>query len=460
MRLLDTTTFEVVTRQQGGIQEPYAILSHRWLDGGEIKFEDFGKHTAELKSGTNPSSSPQLDKIRGACEVARGKNLRWLWMDTCCIDKRDTREYAEAINSMFSWYRSAKLCIAYLSDVIKQDGNPTAGPEMFKSTERNGPSIWFSRGWTLQELLAPSELEFFDMNWKSMGTKRNLARVLAEVTGIDAQYHTGDKHLSEACVAVKMSWMSGRTTTCPEDMAYSMIGIFNINMTPVYGESGPRAFRRLQEIILTSQSMDESLFAWKMPDANAGAKCDIIKADWAPAEWGFLAGSPEWFEDCGDLQVSAGMSSKDRSFKMTPKGIEAPIRQNVHKGAGVLATETVSVIFWLSIIGLPIGAIGLFVLRNMMNNKAKEDYAFRLNCFRPGANGKRENVEIYLRPVAVEKVHYFRGMMKRTGTNALKPRVLPPYVECKRIRCDELGWSSKPITNYGDGVAYQPQPAY
>ncbi|KAI0116532.1 hypothetical protein GGR51DRAFT_555556 [Nemania sp. FL0031] len=458
MRLLNTTTFELHSEQGSVHQGPYAILSHRWIGDTEITFEQLSTHTEELKTGTRPLSSPQLDKIRGACDVARAKGFQWLWMDTCCINKNDTREYAEAINSMFSWYRSAELCITFLSDVQWDGSN---GPEMFKSTEKDaGESLWFSRGWTLQELLAPRKLEFYDMDWKCMGNKHDLASVLADITGIDVQYHTGAKHLSEACIAVKMSWMAKRETKYPEDMAYSMIGIFNVHMPFVYGETGPRAFRRLQEILLSSQSMDESIFAWRMPKPEDGMESDIIKADWQSGEWGLLAASPKWFSGCGNLQVSAGYASKARSFRMTPKGMEAPIRRNVHKGAGILATEAVSVVFWLSLIGTPIGAIGLFTLRSMMNSKAKEDYPFRLNCFRPGPNGKRENVEIYLRPVTVETVHYFHRMVRRTGTNRLKPRVMPPYVEVKRIRCNEMGWSTKPIVDHGEGVVYQPQPGY
>ncbi|KAJ8127736.1 hypothetical protein O1611_g5902 [Lasiodiplodia mahajangana] len=196
MRLIDTTTFELQNFPQGGVhQQPYAILSHRWIGDKEITFKDFGDCVEKLKSGTGPPGSSPIDKIRGACEVARGRGLKWLWMDTCCIDKSDTREYAEAINSMFNWYRSAKLCITYLSDVKWHGGS---GPDMFKSVERDAESLWFSRGWTLQELLAPPQLEFYDMNWKCMGNKKDLARVLADITGIDALYHTGEKHLSEA----------------------------------------------------------------------------------------------------------------------------------------------------------------------------------------------------------------------------------------------------------------------
>ncbi|KAI0201667.1 HET-domain-containing protein [Astrocystis sublimbata] len=259
MRLLNTETYEVKSNNSGVHNEQYGILSHRWLGDEEITYQQLPNYTAELRSGERPLKLPQ--------------GLRWLWMDTCCIDKTDARDYAEAINAMYSWYRDAALCITYVSDVGIRKDHRSRDPEVFRRADGKF-SEWFSRGWTLQELLAPWSLEFYDMDWNYMGTKRELATALATITGIDSGYHTGEKHINEACIAVKMSWMSHRETTYPEDMAYSMIGIFNIAMPVVYGEGGPRAFRRLQEILLSSHIMDESLFAWTMPDANAGRKCE------------------------------------------------------------------------------------------------------------------------------------------------------------------------------------------
>ncbi|KAI0858863.1 heterokaryon incompatibility protein-domain-containing protein, partial [Xylaria cubensis] len=462
MRLLNTTTFELENRSKSGIHpEPYAILSHRWLGDEEIKFQELGNYTAELRSGTRPLRLLQVDKIRGACDIARGKNLKWLWMDTCCIDKTDQREYAEAINSMFGWYRDAKLCITYLSDVRVHGGNPTRSSDYFKRMSGDLPSEWFSRGWTLQELLAPRNLEFYDMNWNYMGTKEQLAGVLAEITGIDAQFHSGGKDLSEASIAAKMSWMSKRQTTFPEDRAYSMIGIFNINMPLVYGETGPRAFRRLQELLLASPFMDESLFAWKMPDDDAGKECDVMLADWEPGQWGLLAGSVDWFKESGDIQVPSGMASQARSFKMTSEGMEAPICKQIQEGADIIATEAVSTVFWASIVGIPIGVGGFAALRHMLKKKAKEDYAFRLNCFRFGVDGKAANVEVYLRPVYVDHVGVFHDLWNRRGNIRRAVRIPPLKVKGMRVRCKELGLSSKPITNYKDnGIVFQPKPKY
>lgn len=203
MRLLNTTTFELENRPQSGVhQDVYAVLSHRWLDE-EVLFQNLGNYITDLRSGTR--SLPQVEKICGACAVAQAKGIKWLWMDTCCIDKTDSREYSEAINSMFSWYRNAKLCITYLYDVRRQDGDSAiTGKEAFRCVERDSsekgysPANWFSRGWTLQELLAPRGVEFYDMDWQYIGAKRQFAGTLSDITRINPRYITGEKDLSEA----------------------------------------------------------------------------------------------------------------------------------------------------------------------------------------------------------------------------------------------------------------------
>ncbi|KAI0441147.1 hypothetical protein F4803DRAFT_524722 [Xylaria telfairii] len=444
MRLLDTTSFELRNGEQHSFrQEGYAILSHRWV-GLEITFDDLKNYTTELRTGTRPLSSPQADKIRGACETARNQGIKWMWIDTCCINKNSATEESESINSMFKWYREAELCITYLADVKRDARLPITSPNIFQRTSSEEPSEWFFRGWTLQELLAPQEMQLFDMNWNYIGTKREMADTLARITGINARYLTGVEHFRGACIAAKMSWMAHRTTTREEDMAYSMVGIFGITMTPQYGE-GRGAFMRLQEILLTTYLFDESLFAWKMPELDSGSKYGIRKDKWAPGEWGLLAYSPEWFGGCGDIETVSEQEGA-RSFVMTPQGLRAPIRRQLYNGE-MKALDGMFGVLWITIVGSIPAAIGFQYVKHLLNKKAMEDFAFVLNCYRRDTNGQRANVAIYLRPTTVDKVRY-------------RNKSVSPYLVSKRIRCDELDVKSNPITDFGEGVVLQPRPSF
>ncbi|KAL1600119.1 hypothetical protein SLS59_006193 [Nothophoma quercina] len=182
------------------------------------------------------------DKIRHCCGQAKDDGYEWVWIDTCCIDKRSSAELSEAINSMYQWYWNAEICYAHLVDVIKDpllDGNDAS----FIA------SRWFSRGWTLQELLAPETVEFYDGNWQILGTKLSLLDSICEASQIDMKYLLKRELIKEASIATIFSWASRRKTTRSEDIAYCLLGLVSINMPMLYGE-GDRAFYRLQlEII-------------------------------------------------------------------------------------------------------------------------------------------------------------------------------------------------------------------
>ncbi|KAI1151300.1 heterokaryon incompatibility protein-domain-containing protein [Nemania diffusa] len=442
MRLLDTTSFELRNgEQQRFCQEGYAILSHRWV-GFEITFEELKNYTTELRTARRPLNSPQADKIRGACETARNQGIRWMWIDTCCINKASATEESESINSMFKWYREAQLCVTYLSDVKADDERPSA--EIFKRTYNEEPSEWFFRGWTLQELLAPQNIQFYDKDWKYMGTKMELAGSIAHITGIETRYLTGAENFREACIAAKMSWMAQRTTTRKEDMAYSVVGIFGVTMTPQYGE-GQGAFLRLQEIFLSSYVFDESLFAWKMPEPNAGAKFGVRTDQWAAGEWGLLAASPDWFEGSGDILTIADQPVT-RSFVMTPQGLRAPIQRPLYTGK-IRRLDGLFGVLWVTFVGSIPAIIGFNHIKHLLNEKAREDFAFTLNCYRRNANRKLENVQIYLRPTNVETIRY-------------RTKIIPPSFVSKRIRCNELGLSLDSVVNGGERIVLQPRPDF
>lgn len=232
MRLLNSSTLEL--KDFPANQVPvYAILSHTWGDE-EVLFADLHTDSAKDKAGHK--------KIRYCCKQAAVHGFDYVWIDTCCIDKSSSAELSEAINSMFSWYQKARICYAYLADVPTQ-----VETKILSSAFAN--SRWFKRGWTLQELIGPSELVFFSQEWVQIGTKATLQHTLAEITGIDAGILTGVKDLESASVAKKMSWASDRAVTRTEDIAYCLMGLFDVNMPMLYGE-GEKAFVRLQEEIM------------------------------------------------------------------------------------------------------------------------------------------------------------------------------------------------------------------
>ena len=227
---------------------PYIILSHTWGDD-EVSYEDMTGHDPIYNSKKRKGFS----KIEKSCALAKADGWAYIWIDTCCIDQKSSAELSEAINSMYQWYMDAVSCFAFLEDVSVLKAQSDVDGKSFSE------SRWFTRGWTLQELLAPEDVIFYDKDWIEIGTKNSLADQVGQATGIDIEY------LSEparACVATKMSWISLRETTRPEDMAYCMLGLFGVNMPLLYGEGGLKAFKRLQYEILRSLK-DETIFAWK-----------------------------------------------------------------------------------------------------------------------------------------------------------------------------------------------------
>jgi hypothetical protein len=218
----------------------YAILSHTWgADAEEIYFRDLIDGTGGSKDGR---------KIRFCGEQASRDGLRYFWVDTCCIDKSNSTELAEAINSMFRWYRDAAKCYVYLSDVstAKRKRSTSLSDCTWESAFR--ASRWFTRGWTLQELLAPMSVEFFSREGKRLGDKKTLKRQIHEITGIPVSAIQGAS-LSQFRIEERLLWAENRQTTREEDKAYSLLGIFDVYMPLIYGEGRNNALSRLKEEI-------------------------------------------------------------------------------------------------------------------------------------------------------------------------------------------------------------------
>ncbi|EIW51971.1 HET-domain-containing protein, partial [Trametes versicolor FP-101664 SS1] len=228
----------------------YAILSHTWrsaADGGEQSLEDVKK----LQSASFVPA--QRHEISQACLVARMNGFQLIWIDSCCIDKASSAELSEAINSMYELYRLSGACYVYLADV-PDDDHPQALGSSFRF------SRWRKRGWTLQELIAPERVIFLTSTWRFLGTRLGLATTLADITTISVDILVGHASVASISVAQRMSWASLRETTRVEDRAYSLLGIFGVHLSPIYGE-GDNAFRRLQEEIIKTIP-DQSIFAW------------------------------------------------------------------------------------------------------------------------------------------------------------------------------------------------------
>ncbi|KAH7141424.1 heterokaryon incompatibility protein-domain-containing protein [Dactylonectria estremocensis] len=293
MRLLDVRTYELKTFL--GSVPHYAILSHRWQDT-EILFEDLrDKPLGQLRS------EPAFAKIRDSCEQARRDSFNYIWNDTCCIDKSSSAELSEAINSMFRWYQESSVCYVYLDDYRFRDRSRDSHPNRHSYvhiddvTKDFCRSKWFSRGWTLQELIAPRCVMFFDRRWVCFGSRNgNLQDRLSECTGILPQILAGARCSCDgsnlrdsgrkgpiregACVrcgtpdelprslsclhaSVKLGWAARRETTRVEDAAYSLMGLFDVNMPLLYGE-GRKSFMRLQQEIV-KRFPDHSILLWR-----------------------------------------------------------------------------------------------------------------------------------------------------------------------------------------------------
>ena len=234
--------------------------------------------------------------------------LEYVWVDTCCIDKSSSAELTQAINSMFMWYQNANICFVYLNDVTN---DAETGPIHVAIND----SHWFRRGWTLQELIAPTSMVFFDSNWDVIGEKCDLLDELSQITLVSRDVLSHESALSSVCVAQRLSWASNRNTTRVEDQAYCLLGILEINMPLLYGE-GVKAFYRLQEEVLRSIN-DLSIFSWSP------------KADLADEYCGFFAESPKDFSSCSTMQLVSGAALEDIPISISSRGVEIMIPEYI-----------------------------------------------------------------------------------------------------------------------------------
>ncbi|KAK5702381.1 hypothetical protein LTR17_022378 [Elasticomyces elasticus] len=238
MRLLkrDTTGGVTFTKDLPESELPqfeYAMLSHTWgPDEEEVSYEDVrnGKEASKPGSGAK--------KIRFCIQQTTQDRLDYFWVDTCCINKKDDAELSRSLRSMFRWYAGAKKCYVYLADVPQGD---VLGTDWEHDFQR---SSWFRRGWTLQELIAPSLLEFYSKDGKSLGTKASLEVQIGDITGIPVKAIRG-RDLAGFTIHEYQQWQEGRQTREPEDLVYSLLGLLDVSMPVLYGEGIVKTQQRL-----------------------------------------------------------------------------------------------------------------------------------------------------------------------------------------------------------------------
>ncbi|KAI9148849.1 Vegetative incompatibility protein [Paramyrothecium foliicola] len=280
MRLINVKTSSLEEFHEDQVPA-YAILSHTWgVEAEELTFQD-------VEEGNVQKSGIGSTKFRFCCQQAEEDGYTHVWIDTCCINKADMVELSEAINSMFRWYERAAVCYVYLSDVAGNQ-NPREEGSSFQS------SRWFRRGWTLQELLAPTELVFYSSEWRVLGTKVQLCTTLERITGIPVSIVRGVGAIRCASIAQRMSWAARRKTKRKEDQAYCLLGVFGISMPMIYGEGSEKAFFRLQEHIIKNLR-DQSILAWGLTQDG----CTEGRGGKGPK--GLLAATPADFAHSGTI---------------------------------------------------------------------------------------------------------------------------------------------------------------
>lgn len=290
MRLINVVSLELQSFMGAADVPRYAILSHTWEDD-EMTLQD-------LLDPTQRDRRKGLVKIAMACKLAQRDDIGYVWVDTCCIDKSSSAELTEAINSMFRWYSDAEVCYTWLADLPARVGDDDRFDQLRHCR-------WFTRGWTLQELIAPRRVEFYDEEWALRGDKTALGKVLTSITGINKQILRDPTGLETLSVAERMSWAAARQTTRIEDMAYCLLGIFEVNMPMLYGE-GARAFQRLQEEI-AKDTNDLSLFAWRSAPGGQAFR-------------GIFADSPAEFRGSGSVELT-GDTAFNSEYTLTNKGL-------------------------------------------------------------------------------------------------------------------------------------------
>jgi hypothetical protein len=248
MRLLrlDAENDLVLTEDLPKSPGPYGILSHTWgAKEKELTFSDFDEETGKINKGQHKDG---YEKALFCVKQARVHGLEFCWVDTCCINKSSSAELSEAIVSMYRWYQQAARCYVYMSDVSVMSEYDLLQEYEWQSQFRS--SKWFTRGWTLQELIAPTVVDFFSKEKIWLGNKTTLEYEIHLITNVPVEAIRGNVHKFD--IEERLSWASKRRTTREEDAVYCLSELVDVCMQPLYGEEGHRAYSRLQQAIQAS----------------------------------------------------------------------------------------------------------------------------------------------------------------------------------------------------------------
>ena len=239
----------------------YAILSHRWgEDDEEVTYKDICEGSGKEKAGYN--------KLAFCADRAKKDHLQHFWVDTCCIDKSSQTELQEAITSMYHWYKDSTRCYVYMPDISISIGTTIEQFNIDRDRALQNHS-WFTRGWTLQELIAPASVQFFAGGGLWLGDKNTLGTQIQEITGLPISLLRGTSEPSSFDIEERLRWADKRQTKRGEDAAYCLLGILGISMWINYGEGKEAAIRRLKaKVYKSTQRYDE----WRKRGANAASK--------------------------------------------------------------------------------------------------------------------------------------------------------------------------------------------
>lgn len=315
MRLLQVHDLNFQEVPSHGPFPAYAILSHTWIQPSceEVTYQDL--LTLDIASIRQKQG---WRKVQHSIDEARREGIPYVWVDTCCINKQDPTELTEAINCMFNWYSQSRCCYVFLSDFKNVDEAHGHGYDGIASSK------WFTRGWTLQELIAPCEVKFYDQEWDLVTTRAISAPLISEITCVDTDLLKNGNdpatlpqglsmaRLEQYSIAQRMSWAASRETSRSEDRAYSLLGLFNIVMPLHYGEGAENAFKRLQQEII-KQSADQSILAWEWPSHTT-------PRDISDSHMSFLAPSPDCFKSRS--HVIPSRSRQSSPYTISNVGLE------------------------------------------------------------------------------------------------------------------------------------------